>query len=144
MSARIKGQEVSLLFVANGTPLATVTGFKSCEFEFMLDRLQEGYLGETSDRFDDILKGLRISAELHVENQDVFLFLQQVIDRATRRNANVKINLQATLNFPNGDRPKLYANDLFFGAIPLTFGGRADYGTLKIDAACTTPRIVRA
>lgn len=139
---RIKGQELSMIFVVGGQPKASVTDFRNAEFEFMLDRTQEGYLGETSDRFDEILKGMHVTTDLHFENQDILGFIQAVIDRAARRNLNLKINLQATLNFPNGQRPKLYANDLFFGNIPMGFGGRAEYGSVKLDMACSAPRLV--
>lgn len=142
MGQRVKGQEMTVIFVQGGKPVATMTDFRNIEFELMLDRTEEGYLGETSNRYDEILKGMRVSSDLHFENQDIFAFIQAIIDRATRRNTNLKINLTATINMPNGQRPKLYANDLFFGAIPINFGGRAEYGSVKFDAACSSPRIV--
>jgi hypothetical protein len=133
MSQRIKGQEVETILVLNGTPQSTITDIKSFEFTFDLDIMSEGYLGETTDRKDAVFKGISGNMELHFENADVFKLFTAIVDKARRRTPGTKINIKATLNFPNGNRPKVMIPDVEFGAIPVSFGSRTDYGSIKLD-----------
>ncbi len=144
MSIPLKGQEVVVTIVADGQIQASITDVKSADFEFMLDLVTRSYLGQTSDRYDEVFKGFKVSLELNVETQEIFSLIALITDRAQRRNANsnIQINIQAILNFPNGDRPKIYGQDLFFAAIPLNFGSRTDYGTVKLDGTGSTARVV--
>jgi hypothetical protein len=142
MSRRISGQDVLLTITSAGQPVAALSDFKSFEIELMFDRKQEGFLGETSDRFDEFLTGFKFTADLELESQDVFKFLQSIIDRATRRTNALQIDIAATLQFPDGSRPKFFGNDAFFSAVPLSFGGRTEFGTIKLDGAGSNPRLV--
>ncbi len=130
---RIKGQEVELILVVNGIPQQTTTDVRSFELAVKTDPLEEGYLGETTDRYDEIYKGVRGRMELHFENQDVLSIIQSIIDRARRRTPGTQINAKGTLNFPNGQRPLAIVNDIFFGELPINFPSRSDYGTVSLD-----------
>jgi hypothetical protein len=130
---RIKGQEVSLLLVVNGAVQQTITDFRSFELTLKFDRLQEGYLGETTDRYDEIFKGVRVAAELHYENSDVFNLVTSVLNRARRRTPGTVINAKGAFNFPNGQRVRAVVQNIFFGDMPFNFPTRQDYGTLKLD-----------
>lgn len=141
MAQRIKGQEVEAILIVDGTPQTTITDIKSCEISFQLDILSEGYLGETTDRKDSVFKGVRGSMELHFENADVFKLFKAVVDKARRRTPGTKINLKGTFNFPNGDRPRLVMPDVEFGAIPISFGSRADYGSVKLEFEASEAQI---
>lgn len=131
-----------MVFVLDGEPLATISDFKNADFELMMRRLEEEYLGQTAKQYDDILDGMKVTCEVHIEDQQIFRFLQGMIDRSSRRNTSLKINLNATINMPNGDRPKIYCNNLFFNAVPISVPGRSDYVALKLDGACSSPRFV--
>ena len=137
MSQRIKGQEVEVLIVVNGVPQVTIADVRSFNVTPRFEIKEEQYLGETSMRFDEIFNGVTFDMELHFENQDVFTFVQTIKDRASRRTPGTVINVKATLNFPNGQRPRIILKDCFFGDTPVGFGSRSDYGTFKIDGRCT-------
>jgi hypothetical protein len=62
----------------------------------------------------------------------VFNLVEQVIQRAQRRTAGVRINTKATLSFPNGLRKRIITPDIFFGDIPITFADRTSYGMMAI------------
>lgn len=130
---RIKGQEVEVMVVVDGRALSTVTDVRSFEVGPQLEIKREGYLGETTDRRDEIFNGVTGRMELHFENQDIFGLFTAVVDRARRRTPGVKINIKATLNFPGGDRPRVLINDAFFGPFPINFAGRGDYGAVTVD-----------
>lgn len=130
---RIKGQEVECLLVVDGVPQSTITDIRNFEMEAKLEQLEEGYLGETTDRYDDIYKGIRGKMELHFENEDVFTLIASLIDRARRRTPGTQVNIKASLNFPNGDRARVLIPNVYFGALPLSFGSRTDYGNIALD-----------
>jgi len=139
---RIKGQEVEVLMVVNGAAQDTITDVRSFEITLKTELLEEGYLGETTNRYDEIFKGISGKLDLHFENQDIFTFFQSVTDRARRREPGTKINIKATLNFPNGQRPRVAINDCFFGPFPISFGSRQDYGSTSIEFAASDFRVI--
>lgn len=133
MAQRIKGQEVEMIFVEANTPLTGIANVRSFEMEGMLEILTEGYLGETTDRRDSVYKGFSGRVELHFENRDVIDFARRLIDKARRRTAGARVNMKVTLVFPEGGgRVRLLLKNLEFGAIPIGFGSRSDYGTISL------------
>ena len=133
MAQRIKGQEVEIIVVSNGVPLTSLTDIRSFNVTPRLELKEEGYLGETSMRFDEVFNGVSFDMELHFEDTGVLDFMQVVKDRATRRTPGTQINVKATLNYPNGIRTRIILKDCFFGDMPIGFGSRSDYGTFKVD-----------
>lgn len=133
MAQRIKGQETEVMIVDNGIPQVTLTDVRSFELAAKTEMLEEGYLGETTDRYDEVYKGVRGRLELHFETQDIFQFFQDIIDRARRRQPGTQINIKTTLNFPNGQRPLALISNAFFGELPINFPSRSDYGAVTLD-----------
>lgn len=133
MADRIKGQDVEILFTLDGAPQEALLDIQSIEVELQQEILSEGYLGETTNRKDSIFNGVRGRVEAHVESQDFLTFFQAIIDKARRREPGTVINLKATLNFPNGQTPRVLFPDVEFGNLPLNFGSRQDYGMISLD-----------
>jgi hypothetical protein len=142
MSQRIKGQEVEVMLVVDSAPQDTITDVRSFELAFQTEILREGYLGETTDRRDSIFKGVRGRMELHIENADIFKLFTSIIDKARRRTPGTKINVKATLNFPNGERPRVVIPDVEFGELPLNFGSRSDYGAVTLDFEASEAQVI--
>lgn len=130
---RILGEDVQIMLVANGEPQELLTDVRSMEIAQVVETLREGYLGETNDRYDDIYRGVRGRMELHFGNEGIFTLWDTIIKRATRKEPGLKINVKATLNFPNGTRRVVLIPDVKFGELPMTFGGRAEYGTVTVE-----------
>jgi hypothetical protein len=140
---RIKGQETDTVIVVQGSPLLTVKDIRNFEITIRTEKLEEGYLGETSNRFDEILKGIDFRGEFHFENQDILtIFAQAVHDRAVRRNPATKINIRTTLNFPGGDRPRISLKDCFFGPIPMNIAERSQYVAVTVEGSCSDVSIL--
>lgn len=135
---RLKGQEVTLSITdpdGGDEPLGDV---KSFEAELDIEILQEGYLGETSDRYDDIFHGVSGSVELHIETVRLLRFSELVEARSKRRApASGKFNAQATFAFPNGESARISFEDIFFGPIPIRSSGRSDYVTVTVSWKCS-------
>ena len=120
--------------VRAGALLAEINDIKSFEVQFEIDIMTEGYVGEFTDRRDDMFKGISGNIEVHSENGAPFDLIQAIVDRAQRRpGANVQFNAQAVLRYPTGLRKKILLNDIYFSSIPLTIGSRSDYITYKVS-----------
>ena len=69
MSDRIKGQEVEVLMVVDGTQQETLTDVSAFEIGLLFEVKEEGYLGQKEMAFDDIYNGARFSLDLHYDTQ---------------------------------------------------------------------------
>lgn len=130
---RIKGQEVEIDVIQDGVVLETLNDIRSFEIAALNEILTEGYLGEKTDRRDEIFRGARGSTEVHFETREVFDLVKAVIDRSTKRDPGAIINIRATLNFDDGNNRQILLRNVFFGEFPIAFASRSDYGTLRLD-----------
>lgn len=141
---RIKGQEVALDIIVDGVVMGSIGPASSFEAEFMMDILSEGYIGETTERKDSIFKGVKGSASLHMNDAQTFTLIQTAVDKARRRTPGVAINAKAAMRFPNGQVVRVLFPALEFGAMPVDFGSREDYGELKLEWECSEATILPA
>jgi hypothetical protein len=133
---RIKGQEVQILFVRAGVLEDTLTDTQDFEWEPKLELKEVGYLGEKSNRHDEIFNGMKFDGTLHLHSQDWFVFQQAIVARAKRQTPDVVFNVSSILNFPNGQTPSLLFPDAKFGAQTHAVRSRGDYVTVKVAGAC--------
>jgi len=131
-SYRLRGQEVSVQIVRDSALITEITDVKSFEVEFQLEIMSEGYIGEFTDRRDDIFKGITGKIEFHIENGAPFDLVNEIVLRAQRRTPGAQFNVQATVRLANGQRKRLVINDLFFGAVPFNVASRTDYVTYSL------------
>lgn len=132
---RIRGQEVSLRLTRNNSPERTITAFRSFTLQYDLEKLSEGYLGETTKRQDEIFNGGSGNFELDPESQDLFVLIDFIKQRAQRRlpvNTS-KVNATARFSFPDGTTPRLVLSDMKFGSIPINVAGRESYVSSTFD-----------
>lgn len=139
MAGRAKGQDVRIVVTSSVAGQEdSITAVQSFEMSWQMEIKSEGYLGETANRKDDILMGIRANAKLHLERAAYFRFVQRVTDRAQRRlPASVKFNILASISFPDGSRARVLIEDCYFGELPLNVGGRDEYveSTIEIEAS---------
>ena len=131
-SYRVRGQEVSVQVVQNGRIVAELTDVKSFDVEFQMDVMKEGYLGEFTDRRDDMFKGFSGKIEFHIENNAPFDFINAIGQRSQSRVKGTQFNVQSTINLPNGQVKRLLVNDIFFSNVPVNVSGRSDYVTYSL------------
>lgn len=136
MAQRIKGQEVFVQVVQDGVPVASLTDIRNFEITPKLEKLEEQYLGETTKRYDEIFNGVDFKFDLHFEDAGVVAFVEAVKARAQRQTPGVKFNIQATLAFTNGTRPRIILSDCYFSDLPISFGGRSEYGQFTVSGSC--------
>lgn len=137
MSAqRIKGQEVSILVVRDTVLETELTDILNFNAEFTLEQIAQGYLGEKTERHDEIYKGTKGDFEMHTHSQDWITFVAAIKDRAQRNTPDTIFNISAVMSYPNGQTPTILFPDVKFGAVPLNLGSRQDYKKIKIDFVC--------
>lgn len=142
MAQRVKGQDVSVIVVQDGQILASLHDVRNFEVTLKITKKQEGYVGEKTDRYDEIFNGADFRLSIHTEDEGVFPIIQAIIDRARNRTPGVVFNVQATLNYPNGDRPIVVLPDVHFGDVPVNVPGRGDYVELTYEGSCSTPNFL--
>jgi hypothetical protein len=138
---RVKGQEVQILYVAGGTLQETLTDTVSFEFGPKLELKEQGYLGETTNRHDDIYNGVKFTGKLHCHTQDWFSMQTSIIQRARRQVPSITFNISAVLDFPNGNTPSVLLSDCYFGPQTQQVGGRGEYVTINIEGGADDQNI---
>ena len=139
---RIKGQEVEFRFIVAGKLVTTLTEVTSLELAMQFEILREGFLGETTDRRDDIFRGIRGRADLQLGSGAIFDLARQLLQRSTRREPGITINAKAAFNFPQAGRRIALMDNLFFGELPFNTGGRGEYVTSSLEFEAETIRFI--
>ena len=143
MAQRVKGMEVELQITSPNGREEALGDVVSATVEFQFDILTQGLLNETADRRDDIFRGVRLEMEVQLERGDFTAVIQRIKDRAQRRTpASDVFSALMTLVMPNGDRPRISLENLFFGSIPIAVGGRDEYVTARFEAETSEGRFL--
>ncbi len=136
---RIKGQETQIRLIRAGRLERTLTAIKSAVWTPKFDILREAYLGETTDRLDDIYRGSGLELTFHPESPDLITLVTLIRERSSRRTpqANAHINCVFSFAFPETNlRPRVTLPDLKFSSIPINIGGRESYIDVRLSAEC--------
>lgn len=136
MGLRLKGQETEVQIITSGKPLKS---FKATNLDvtFKLKRMEQGYLGETSNRYDDVFEGIEGTMTLHLDDVDPMEFIDDMIDRARRRVSNYSVNVLTTFSFPGGKTRRYLIPDVYFNSPKLSDSGRTEYVTVTLDFAAS-------
>lgn len=135
-SQRIRGQEVNIIFTQDGDVLDTLTDIKNFTFDAELEIKKEGYLGEKTDRPDEVYNGASGSFEMHLHRSRWFVIQQAMIARAKRETPDVVFNITAVLAFPDGSTPTATFPDVNWGKQSTNISSRIDYVSVKCEFAC--------
>lgn len=142
MAQRIKGQDTTVEVLVNGQAVI-VAGSPIRNFELTpkFSKLEEQYLGDPSKRYDEIFDGVDFKMDMNFEDDSVIRLIEVIRNRAIgQTNAGytaATINIRTTLNFPGGARPVIVLQDCFFENLPITFGGREQYGQFTLSGSCS-------
>lgn len=133
-SARVKGQEVAIAIQVDGVLNTQIDTIQSCEIEFELELLEEGYLGETFNRVDSVYNTCRVKMTGHCNSQAYFELAEAIVARAQHRTGGaVRIDVVGSFAFPNGDFPTIAIPDVHFQGIPFTLGGRGEFVEFTLE-----------
>jgi hypothetical protein len=135
-SQRIKGQEATIIIVRGGVVEDSLTDVHNMTFEFESEIKSKGYLGEKTDRKDDVFRGVKGDLEFHTHTQDWLRFVVAYIDRQKRNTPDLVINITADLLYPNLDNPTIFLPDVKFGPLNVGLPDRVEYVNKKVSYSC--------
>lgn len=134
---RLKGQEVSIRVINSGVVVGAIDSVSTFSDEVKLELKQAGYLGEFTDRFDEIMNGFGGDVEVNLTRADAQDLENAIISRAQRVTPSLTFNIVRTDFYPNGDSNIYTYSDVKFGAIPTTIGARGDFVKKKFQFGCS-------
>lgn len=134
---RLRGQEVELRLVTDGSPEANITLFASFDDTQKLEKKEDGFLGEVTNRYDHIFNGVDGKLKCQVNSNDFLVFKNKVKAQAQRKTPGTIFNIVRTDYFANGQTTVITYVDVKFGAMPTSVGARGDFVTFEIDFSCS-------
>ena len=131
VAQRVKGQEATIIITRAGVVEDTLTDIHNFGLTFKGELKRQGYLGEKTDRTDDVFHGVDFDFEMHTHTEDWLKFVTALINRQKRNDPTLVINIAVSLLYPDQDNPDIFIPDAKFGEIPMTIPNRADYVNVK-------------
>lgn len=133
---RIKGQEVSVRVIRGGTVVTSIDSVATFNESVAFELKEQGYLGETVNRMDEIFNGYGGDFEFNPNRADWNDLVEAIRQRATREVPDLVFNIVRTDFFPNGDSSVYTYQDVKWGAIPTTVASRGDYVKVRMEFKC--------
>lgn len=132
---RLKGQEVTLRLVREGAPESALTALRDITITLDMATLDEGYLGEKSNRRDEVYNGVSGSLTVVPEGPEIFTFIDFLKRRAQRDPATfgARINLTGRCSFPDGRVSRFVVRDLKFGSLSFNVPGRDQFTNVPLS-----------
>lgn len=137
MNPRLKGQEISVRVVNDGVVAAEFDSIASFEDNTDIKEMEDGFLGEQVNRFDNALNGFGGGFEMQLTSANWLLLKQAVIAKAKRETPQVVFNVVVTDLFANGDSVITTYSDVTFGPIPKSVASRTDFVKVKWSFKCS-------
>lgn len=104
--------------------------------EVKLEIKEDGFLGEPTNRVDQILNGYGGDLEVQVNSPSYLTFVASV-EAKGKREAFPIFNVVQTQLYANGQTAVITYPDVSWGAIPTSVGGRPEYAKVKLPFACS-------
>lgn len=132
---RLKGQEVVLRILQDGQLVDELQAIGSFNDEVKLEIKEDGFLGEPTNRFDQILNGYGGDLEFQTNTSGYLAFIASIEGKAKRTVFPV-FNIVRTDLYVNGQTAVITYPDVKWGAIPTSVGGRGEYAKTKLAFSC--------
>lgn len=130
---RLKGQEVQMQVTAGGQVVDAFTAVASFNDSMKTEKLEEGFLGETTNRHDYIFNGWDGSFEMQVHKNTWANFQAQVQAKARRTQPDLVFNVVRTDFYSDGSTLTRTYLDVAWGPNPTSVASRGDYVKISWD-----------
>lgn len=134
---RLKGQEVEVRIFTNGVLESAITAIASFEETFKLEKKEDQFLGEVTNRYDHIFNGIDGRLEFQVNSADWMTFQNAIKAQAQRKQPATVINLLRTDFYASGQVAIVTYADCKFGASPTSVAGRGEFVKVSLDFSCS-------
>lgn len=140
---RLLGQESFINLIRDGSIDKSFKAVVNYEFTDQLEILDEGYVGETTNRKDSIYNGTDFSMEAAMKDEKELELRTALIAKARRQiGAANRIDISFTLAFPNGASRNVTLLDCEFGNIGWSIGGRAEIVKSSWEGSCSETQTI--
>lgn len=134
---RLRGQEAEIRIMRDGVMEASITMFTNMDDTAKFEKKEDGFLGETTNRYDFIFNGYDGKVEFQVHDTDWIKLQNAIKAKAMRKNVNTVINIVRTDYYANGQTAVITYMDLSFGPMPTTIPSRGDFVKVSMDFSCS-------
>lgn len=134
---RLLGQEISVRVIQGGNLVDQIDAVGSFNDNTDLEIKQDGFLGESADRFDQVLHGHSGDFEFQPTNAGWHRLKQAIIDKATRRVPDLVFNVVVAELYANSDNAVITYPDVSWGPIPKNVSSRTDFVKVKLEFKST-------
>lgn len=143
---RARGQETTLHLVRGNKLEDAITAIRNSSNQLEFKTIAEGYLGEVTNRHDDIFDGTSGSFEAVPEGREIFVLVDFLMQRSERKLSTPlsqnRVNKMEKFVFPNGDQPKILIPDMKFDPIGINIPARDQYVAVPLSWKADTAKIV--
>lgn len=137
MGTRIRGENVKVSIVRGGKDIfLSERAVVSLEYGPQQETTSVGFLGETTERKDEIYKGVAGTLTLQYSDPSVNAFLRDLNDRARRAVPAFRVNITVTEHYPDGGYETLLFPDVKFSTMTKRYSSREAYGTIDLAFTC--------
>lgn len=130
---RLRGQEVDLRLFVDNVLEDSIVLFASFEETMKFEKKEDGFLGETTNRYDHIFNGVDAKSEFQVNSVAWESFQDAIKAQAQRKTPASRIDLIVTDFYASGETSiKTYPN-IKFGPSTRSTPGRGEFVKVTLD-----------
>ncbi|RJO64870.1 MAG: hypothetical protein C4523_17710 [Myxococcales bacterium] len=138
----LRGDAVDISVEVNGQTKEVFTCAKSIDTTFNVDTEQVGYLGQSTDRTEEVFNGANATIELDQNTPEYLKLISFFVGRARQRLPGVKVNVSAKYTFPTGETQTVILQDVKARNPQLTAKSRRERVGGKLEVHSDEPLIV--
>jgi hypothetical protein len=144
VGTRLKGQSVSIRVLSGNppAPIATIDSISTFNDATALKLLEDGFLGEVTNRFDQVLDGYGGDFEMQTTSSGWVTFLLQKEAKATRADPTITFNVVRTDLYDDGTSLIWVYADVSWGECTQKDGGRAEFVKVGCNFKCSTRTVL--
>jgi hypothetical protein len=127
MKQGIKGQDTVIQVIKGGSVEKSLTSVKDFSIQFDISILSTGYIGETTERKDEVFRGVSGKITVDWTDPNIVDFVDSLVKRARRELPYFSVNIMSTITDANGDAKRIIIPDAFFENPDANMTGRDAY-----------------
>lgn len=142
---RLRGDQVIVRLVTDGGVASdTWNAVGNFDIESTNSVLEEEFLGERAKRYDGIFEGFSFSTEVQMFGPEEANLEDAINKKNARQGAEAarRFDISITTLYPSGATITRVLEDVEFGPIKTTAGGRAEYVKVTFEGNCSEASLI--
>ena len=130
---RLRGQEVEIRLTREGVPELSIALVSNFDETLKLEKKQDGFLGEVTDRYDHTFHGVDGKLDIQVNDYTWMQFQNAIKAQAQRKTPGTVFTIVRTDYYSNGQTAIITYADCKFGQQPTSVAGRGEFVKVSMD-----------